>query len=451
MPLPARPPILVVVQQHADDSASLRHVRSVLVRAPHVKLLHLGRLDERIAAHLDGLAVAGDYGTALATAALERPGAGEVFALAVRHLEERDAEGLERLLALAAALPAARRGLLSAMGWVSAVQLQGIVRPLLASRDPWRRELGLAACRLHRADPGALLAAAVADPHPGLRAEALRTAGELGRLDRIAGVLDAMSAASGVPSAGTDPAACTSPGSIADAETAARCRAALSACLLGQPGAALETLAEIAFGNDASRDIALAMLLLAAPIDRGRALLRELGRGASADPARQRRLIRACGLLGSPHIVPWLIELMPDDRHARLAGEAFTMISGADLAALDLERKPPAHVDAGPNDDPDDDNVAMDEDDSLPWPDAARVAAWWQARGAAMAAAPRLLLGAPPSPAQAELVLREGRQRQRAVAAQWLCLLGPGRRLFNIAAPTRRQVRELPAAAATAA
>ena len=58
----------------------LRHVRSVLVRAPHVGLLHLGRLDERIAAHLDGLAVAGEYGSRLCLAALERPGCGEVFA-----------------------------------------------------------------------------------------------------------------------------------------------------------------------------------------------------------------------------------------------------------------------------------------------------------------------------------------------------------------------------------
>src|SRR5215468_3567364 len=121
-----RPPVPVVVQQHAEESAHLRHVRSVLVRAPHVRLRHLRRLDDRIAAHLDGLAVAGPYGTALCTAALERTGAGEVFALAVRLIDERDDAGLARLLALAGALPDARRGLLSAFGWVSAGQLQGI-------------------------------------------------------------------------------------------------------------------------------------------------------------------------------------------------------------------------------------------------------------------------------------------------------------------------------------
>jgi hypothetical protein len=56
-----RAPLTAVVQQHAEEAAMLRHVRSVLVRAPHIKLLQLRRLDERIAAHLDGLAVAGRW------------------------------------------------------------------------------------------------------------------------------------------------------------------------------------------------------------------------------------------------------------------------------------------------------------------------------------------------------------------------------------------------------
>ena len=79
----SRQPVAIVVQQHAEDAAVLRHTRSVLVRAPHAKLLHLARIDERIAAHVDGLAVAGDDGAVLCDAALETPGVGEVFAAAV--------------------------------------------------------------------------------------------------------------------------------------------------------------------------------------------------------------------------------------------------------------------------------------------------------------------------------------------------------------------------------
>ena len=86
----ARPPIPVVVMQHAQESAFLRHVRSVLVRAPHVKLHQLQRLDERIAAHLDGLAVAGRFGAECCAEALVNPGAGEVFAAAACAIEAHD-------------------------------------------------------------------------------------------------------------------------------------------------------------------------------------------------------------------------------------------------------------------------------------------------------------------------------------------------------------------------
>ncbi|MBC7604114.1 MAG: hypothetical protein H7255_15830, partial [Ramlibacter sp.] len=114
-----RSPIPVVVMQHVEEAAHLRHVRSVLVRAPHVRLLHLGRLDERIAAHLDGIAVAGDYGSGLAQQALERPGTGEVFTATIQATEARDAPRLAKLLAISEALPGCRAGLLSAFGWVS--------------------------------------------------------------------------------------------------------------------------------------------------------------------------------------------------------------------------------------------------------------------------------------------------------------------------------------------
>ena len=90
----SRHPVAIVVQQHAEESAILRNTRSVLAVAPHVKLHQLRRLDDRVAAHLDGLAVAGDFGWELCEAALERPGAGEVFAAAVRAIEDTRAFGV---------------------------------------------------------------------------------------------------------------------------------------------------------------------------------------------------------------------------------------------------------------------------------------------------------------------------------------------------------------------
>ena len=418
-----RPPIPVVVQQHAEECAILRHIRSVLVRAPHVRLRHLRRLDDRIAAHADGLAVAGAYGTRLCTEALERVGTGVVFALALRVIDERDDAALQRLTALSAALPEAQRGLLSAFGWVSAAQLQGIVRALLAADDARRRALGIAACRLHRVDPGVVLVRALGDDDSALRGCAWRAAGELGRADLLEQALEAL--------ADPDPAV---------AFEAARC-----ACLLGDRHAALGALQAIAQGEAAGRDEAGRLHLLAAEHGDARALVRQLAHSAAPDARHTRRVIAACALLGDCAHVPWLIERMGDLLQARIAGEAFSLLTGADLAALDLERKPPDNPPGGPSEDPGDEDVDLDPDESLPWPDPERVLRWWQANAAGMPAGARCFMGRPVTPEHCARVLREGFQRQRFVAATLLALLVPGRPLFPACAPSWRQLRLLAA------
>jgi uncharacterized protein (TIGR02270 family) len=412
-----------------QDSAALRHVRTVLVRAPHVKLHQLQRLDERLAAHLDGVAVAGPYGAQRCAEALERPGVGEVFAAAASAIEAHDTATFERLIALAGALPEARRGLLSALGWVSGAQLKGIVSPLLGAADPLHRSLGLGACRMHHADPGAVLPAALLDADLALRVEALRCASALGRTDLLPQVQAA--------------------GAGADPELAFH--AALAACLLGDRSAALEVLSAVAQGESVHATEACATVLPAAELARAQALVRDLAKAGRDTPAGLRRLVRACGALGDPHFVPWLIDLMRDDTVARLAGEAFSMITGADLAALDLERKPPEGIEFGPNADPLDEAVALDEDESLPWPEHAKVQGWWRLRAASMPAGSRFFVGAPPSPEQLARVLRDGFQRQRIAAARQRCLHQPGSALFATAAPAWRQQRRVLASTASAA
>jgi len=428
-PIVDRPIVHVVVQQHAEEAALLRHVRSVLVRAPHVRLLQLGRLDERITAHLDGLAVAGRHGNAYCLAALERPGAGEVFALAVRAIESRDSTLFERALALVPAAPEATRGIASALGWVSAGDLQGVVRGLLAAKASGQRALGLAACRMHGVDPGPALLAGLNDEWPELRVAALRTAAELGRADLLARARD----------------------SITDDNPELVFWAAWAACLLGDREASLRVLAVAAasFKETTPRaERALMLALLASPFAQASELARALSHAAqaSADPAHQRRLIRALGLLGDARFVPWLIDCMGEPALARLAGESFSWITGADLARADLETLQAPALPEHPSDDPDEDDVSLDEDESLPWPDVAKVRAWWAGQGTMQAAAQagqRLFCGEPPSAASAGRLLREGTQRVRAIAALWLCVLQPGGTLFQIAAPTSRQRRWL--------
>ncbi|MEX8519908.1 MAG: TIGR02270 family protein [Leptothrix sp. (in: b-proteobacteria)] len=434
MDMPSLFQIPVVVSQHAEESTHLRHVRSVLTRSPHVQLHRLQRLDDRIAAHLDGIAVAGDFGLKLCLAALETPSAGAVFTLAVRALKLKDAALLQRLFAIVAAEPAAERGLLSAFGWVPAQALQGTIRALLTSADAAQRAAGLVACVMHRVDPGPALVAALADPDTRLRARALRVAGEAGRVDLLPQML----------------ATCVADGAAED--EALRFWAARSALLLGDRSAAvLAVLAALAEGSGAWSDTAAEWLLKVLDVGAAHQHLRGWSERAKAPgptgAAARRRLIRRCGVLGDAYFIPWLIGQMADLQVSRLAGEAFTLMTGADLAKLDLERKPPEGASdgqfGGPNEDPADDFVALDEDESLSWPDPERVQGWWQANQARFPAGQRFFMGAAPSPALSLKVLREGGQRQRIAAAQWASLLAPGTKLFQTAAPAWRQQRWL--------
>lgn len=409
--------LLPVVQQHADESAVLRTMRTQLVSAPHVKLHLLRRLDDRLAAHLDGLAVAGRSGWTLCESALEHPGVGEVFTATVRAIQDKHSESLEKLLSLAEAVPAAQSGLVSAFGWVSGESLRGTASALLSHPEPFRKLVGIAACALHRVDPGSALDEALITPDARLLARALRCAGEVGRRAVLRSCVE----------------------HLKHEDAHCRFRAAASAVLLGDRDAAWVVLEETAQQVGVFRNQALALALFSA------------GGAKSVDSIRHlvsqgedtRTLVRAVAYSGDATSVPWLIRQMGDDKLCRVAGESFSMITGVDLAALDLERKPPETVEAVPNDNPDDSDVATDEDDGLPWSDPPRVAAWWRANEHRFQPGIRYFMGEPPTPANCVSVLKTGFQRQRIAAAQYLCLLKPGTPLFNTSAPAWRQQRLL--------
>ena len=161
------------------------------------------------------------------------------------------------------------------------------------------------------------------------------------------------------------------------------------------------------------------------------------------DPENQRMLIQATGIAGDPLYVPWLIKHMTAEKAMRLAGESFSFITGVDLAYLDLERKPPEGVELGPTDNPEDADVAMDADDSLPWPDQAKIQKWWDANKGRFQPGVRYFMGQPVNIDNCKRVLREGYQRQRIAAALYLSLLQPGTPLFPASAPAWRQKRWL--------
>ena len=253
--------------------------------------------------------------------------------------------------------------------------------------------------------------------HASNRAGALRAAGALGCVDLLP--------------------VCVS--HLGDEHLICKLAAARSGVLLGGRGEAANTLRDLALEPGPAQSKTLPLALFAADLNEARALVKQL----AAQGAHPRTTIKAAGWAGDPQVTPWLLAHMEDAHHARLAGEAFSFLTGVDLAVLNLDRSPPEQISPAVNDDPNDENVGMDEDDGLPWPDPEKIGAWWQTNGHRFTPGARYFMGEPPSPAHCLKVLKAGSQRQRIAAAEYLCLLNPGTPLFNTAAPAWRQRRML--------
>lgn len=159
----------------------------------------------------------------------------------------------------------------------------------------------------------------------------------------------------------------------------------------------------------------------------------------SQTPELTRMAILSSGVIGDPVLIPWIIGQMNIPALSRVAGESFTMITGADIAYEDLEGEMPEGFAAGPTENPEDEDVEMDPDEDLPWPEPALISGWWNKNKGKFKNGTRYLLGKPVTTEQLQQVLRSGRQRQRVAAALELTIMKSGQPLFEVRAPGLRQ------------
>lgn len=404
--------IPTILSQHAEEAAFLWLLRDAAVGEPHYSLRDLSDLDDRVEAHLHGLRVAGDAGWDFIKSELAWKEPGEVFTGAVLAFASGDPLRVEEVLAVADEAVELGRGAASALGWLPPEAALRQVRGLLESEQPVRRRIGVAGAAAHRHDLGSALGGLCAGQDNSVRARALKAAGELGRYD-LAHALR---------------------GAFDDEDPECRFRGAWSAALIGDTGASnvLYVIAREG-GPYAEQAAVMAARRLAPP--QALAWQRQL----VADGQDLRVAAVIAGAVGDPEVVPWLIEIMTVDELARAAGEAFSFITGLDLAYEDLERDWPEGFEAGPTESAADEDVAMDRDENLPWPDPDLIRAWWQRNGGRFAQGTRYLRGQPISLQTLQEALRLGMQRVRIAAALELALSDPSAPLFNVRAPGRRQ------------
>ena len=316
-----------IIEQHTEDAASLWLIRDNAVRASSFRLSEFIRFDERVEAHIDGLRIAEINGWVASLNELEDGGAGEFFVAGVLAVEGGDSgrlgQVIERAYARAAKTASESyhraydpwRGLVSAVAWVNRAHAAGVIEWLLDTPRPRTRWLGVAACGARRSVRQYGLKAVLADREPVVRARAARTIGELGKTD-CRSELNAM---------------------LDDPEDDCRFWAAWSAARLGTTEG-LRALTEFARSPGAHCDRALDLLLRLLSTEHANAFLRVLAR----EHGRRRTLIHAAAVVGDALYIPWLATQARDPSTARISGDAFAMITGADLAALGLTLPLPA-------------------------------------------------------------------------------------------------------------
>ncbi|MAR89391.1 MAG: hypothetical protein CML06_00710 [Pseudomonadales bacterium] len=431
--LQALPPVL---EECIDSAAFVAEQRTLTASGSLPELL---AEDLRLDALLDNLRLHREASWQLLAEALKAPEPGHLFVAAMMALETRDTARLKQVIAIAEADSELRSGLALALLWVPVDFSRPLVAHLLASRHPFHRLLGIELCRHHSIPADSPLEQALTQTNPALQLAALRASGDIGLLDLLPRCLP-----------------------LLHSEQPAVALAAARACaLMGERRQSLARLRTIATsdpnsqGNsedraeDSLRSQALSLLSVLLPVAESQQWLRELAR----QHPNPRLMIQLAGELGDPASVPALLRLMENPDLSRLAGAAFSAITGLNLVAEEMELPAPPTpsaessaepgADSEPSTDPEDDTLESDPDADLPWPDRQQLAAWWQAQQRHFPAGERRLAG---TAINAENCLRQllaGPGPVRATAALHLKNLYPGQPLFPTDAPAWRQQRML--------
>ncbi len=410
------PIIPEIIEQNADNAAFNWLLRDAAVNEPHYDLPDLADLDDRVEANIDGLRIAGDDGWEICAEAMALEEPGEIFTAGVLAFESLNPDRMDAMLAAVELDDELFRALVSAMGWMEYTDVTDPAYRLINAELGFLRHLGVSIFAIHRQDPGPPLFDCLNVDDPAVRARALKAVGELGRWDLLNSIQTYF------------------------VETDGKCRfyAAWAAALLGDASAVGMLRQIVETGSPYAPQACDLTARLMEPGD-GFQWLKAL----FAEPEKQRLAVSGFGTLGDPSVIPLLIECMAVAKLARPAGEAFSMITGVDIAYEDLEGEWPEGFAAGPTEDPEDEDVAMDPDEDLPWPEPDLIAGWWHDNQKRFTNRNRYLVGKPISAEQCSKVLRDGFQRQRMAAALELALMNPAQPLFEVRSPGYRQQKEL--------
>ena len=397
-----------IYEQFVDDASFLWVLRSIAVEQPHYNVADIHELEQRIEAQLDGLMTAVEDAWEICLQALELEEPGEVFTASVIAFRSHDVAKIQKTIETGLANDEATKGLISAMGWLPGKLVHPWIEKFFTSKDLNHKYLALAACSVRRENPGEYLNRILerddCKQHEKLYARAIRLIGEIRRQDLMPHLSEA----------------------INSEQDDIRFWSNWSAILLGNR-TAVTNLEPYVFKTGMHQMNAINIAFRVLPIEQARNWISKL----AADKDQERTVIKATGILGDPHAVNWLITKMREPAYAKLAAEAFVLITGIDLEKNHLAAEIPPAIAVQPNSDTDDDDVSLDEDENLLWPNPELVSSIWMSQGQNYIAGQRYFMGKKINTDFLRNTFSNVNQRQKYAVAMELALTDSTTPLYN--------------------
>ncbi|PKG84090.1 hypothetical protein CXF85_09220 [Colwellia sp. 75C3] len=403
-----------ITEQFYTDAAFLWEMRAIAVNQPHYDQESLLELEVRLNANLDGLMSTFELSWNIALEQLEYEQGGECFAAAIIAFRSRDLAKIKTIVDHAFTNDDTFIGLASALVWLPKALVNDWINKFLYSKSLDHKYLAIAVCSMRRKNPGDVIQDILTRDdcltHHKLLARTLRLVGEL-KLYVYANIAETM---------------------LQHEDPSVAFWANWALLLLGEKKH-INNL--YPFINEVTPHqipaIQIAFKVLPAP--QARAWISELAK----NPDHIRAVIIASGVLGDPHTIPWLIDRMKSFETAKIAGEAFVLITGIDLNRYELIIDTPGDITVVPNDDNEDEMVELDDDEHLPFPYVSKISHMWLKHRTKFIPGSRYILGVelgqnnPAASNKLNQVIQHSSQRQRHSAALSLALLDPQSPLFN--------------------
>lgn len=400
----------------ADDASFLWVLRSIVVNQADYDSADLLALDERIDATFNALMTAPEESWDICANAMSIQQSGELFAAANIAFRSLDVRKIQEVVEAGMQSQEAFTGLAGALAWLPGRLCHSWIKKFLTSKDLDHKHLAVTVCSLRREDPREYLTAIVQRDdciaHKPLYIRSLRLIGELKRTDLAPVVRVALQS--------KDPMILF--------------WATWSSIILGDKSV-INNLKTFVLSESPYQARAIDLAFRILPVDEAREWINLLAKS----PKQIRQVIKASATFGDPHAINWLITQMRVPALMRLAGEAFSTITGIALEEhkLALEELPqlddqlPA---TAANEDLEDGDLNLSDDDRLPFPNADKIAAVWQRYQQRFIPGRRYFMGQQLNSEHLFTIYASGNQRQRRAAALELALLQSEQYLLNYAA-----------------